>query len=66
MKVTIVKEVTSCSNCPHLDNGPYDLLCTLYDKEHGVYSSISFLHRRHSPKDGKHIENHIPKECPLR
>ena len=65
MKVTIVKEVTCCANCPHFYGGGYDMTCSLYEKVHGVYSSVFFLHRRHSPKDGKHIENHIPKECPL-
>ena len=66
MKVTITKEVTSCAGCPHFDNGQYEMACRLYEEHHGVYSSFKFLHRPHSPVNGKHINNSIPAECPVR
>lgn len=66
VKVTITTNVTSCMGCPHFDNGPHEMACTLYEKQHGVYSSMRFLHRPHSPKNGKHIGNSIPDECPAK
>ena len=66
MKVTVSTNVTSCMGCPYFSNGPQDMSCDLYEKQHGAYSSVKFLHRPHSPVNGKHIGNSIPAECPAR
>jgi len=66
MKVVTEHNVTCCSNCPHFFNGPHEMTCDLYEKKHGAYSSTKFLHRPHSPVNGNHIQNSIPKECPLK
>ena len=67
MKVTVTTNVTSCMGCPHYSAGwgSDPIACTLYEKIHGAYSSVGFLHRPHSPVNGKHVGNSIPDECPV-